>query len=136
MYGRMSRTPLMPLKRCSITVIVPLLTMKNNLRRTDLAWCDLAAIYQRRGVNLLKDGDRERAAQAFEEAVRNADRGRAKLPLSNTLLRWIRSGLHITAARIADEQRRHNYFSVRRDALNLKRALKLPPNHAAEISSR
>ena len=74
---------------------------------------DLASIHQRQGVVLLKQGDREGAARAFDVASSLARAVGAELPLAGTLLRWLRAQLTITADRIAREQERHHYYSVR-----------------------
>jgi tetratricopeptide (TPR) repeat protein len=87
---------------------------------------DLAHVYERQGAVLLKSGDKEGAAAAFEAAVKTADGGSQALPLAQTLLRWTRSGLHVDANRVLAEQRRTHYFSVRGDTVDAGRAIRLP----------
>jgi hypothetical protein len=91
-----------------------------------LARLDLASIHQRRGVVLFKQGDRAGAGRALELARAAADAADARLPLAETLLRWLRSELTVTAERIAEEQLRHKYFSVRKDMVKESRAVPLP----------
>jgi hypothetical protein len=74
---------------------------------------DLASIHQRQGIVLLKQGDREGATRTFDVACNLARAAGAHLPLADTLLRWLRAQLTITADRIASEQERHHYYSVR-----------------------
>lgn len=89
----------------------------------DVAVRDLAHVHQRRGVVLLKRGDREAARLALAEAARLQPGG---MPLAATLLRWIAGNLHLDAARILAEQHRHKFFSVRRDTVAPERAIPLP----------
>ena len=48
------------------------------------------------------------------------------MPLLQTLLRWLKSGLHVDANRVLAEQRRNHYFSVRSDTVDAGRAIQLP----------
>jgi len=91
-----------------------------------LAQFDLASIHQRRGVALLKQGKRDDAARAFEEACLTAAAADAGVPLAETLLRWIKAQLTISSDRIAAEQRQHHYYSVRTDTVMRSRAVPLP----------
>jgi len=79
-----------------------------------LAQFDLATIHQRRGVALLKQGKRDEAARAFAVACAAAAAAEARLPLAEVLRRWIEAQLTITPDRLAAEQQRHRYYSVRR----------------------
>ena len=49
-----------------------------------------------------------------------------KLPLGSQLLRWTQSGLRVDERRILAEQKRHDYFGVREEAVEPERAVKLP----------
>jgi tetratricopeptide (TPR) repeat protein len=91
-----------------------------------LAQRDLAHIYERQGAVLLKSGAKAQAAQAFEEALQLVKASGQTLPLIQTLLRWVKSGLHIDPHRVLAEQRRTQYFSVRSDTVDARRAVKLP----------
>ncbi len=87
---------------------------------------DLATVHQRRGVVLLRRGARDQAAQAFEVACTTARLAEADLPLARTLLGWMRSQLTISAERLAAEQVRHRYCSVRPETVRPARAVPLP----------
>jgi tetratricopeptide (TPR) repeat protein len=87
---------------------------------------DLASVHQRRGVALLKQGHRDEAARAFDVACTIAADAGARLPLAEVLLRWIRAQLTISAERIAAEQERHHYYSVRNDTVVRSQAVPLP----------
>lgn len=91
-----------------------------------LAQRDFAHIYERQGAVLLKMGEKEQAGQAFEAALRVLQSSGQTLPLVQTLLRWVKSGLHIDPQRVLAEQRRTHYFSVRSDTVEANRAIKLP----------
>lgn len=92
----------------------------------ELADWDLAHIHQRRGAVLLKRGEGEAARAAFDSALECAKRSGRLLPLAETLRGWIDNGLHIEPERVQMEQDRRQYFSVRRDAVDASRAVKLP----------
>lgn len=95
-----------------------------------MAVMDLAHIYQRKGINLFKSGDREGAILALQEALNQAKTiGKVTpktLPLTQTLLQWLRSNLHIDKQRLLAEQNRQQYFSVRKDTVDPSMAVKLP----------
>lgn len=82
-----------------------------------LAKLDLASIHQRRGVVLLKRGERDLAKVALGQALQCARDAEAQLELSQLLHTWLTKGLTITPDRVLREQRRLRYFSVRADAL-------------------
>lgn len=85
---------------------------------------DLAHLHQRLGVARLKGEARDDARESLARALALAD---AKaLPLAATLLRWIDGGLHINEERIAAEQRRRGYYTVRADRVERGLALRLP----------
>ncbi len=87
---------------------------------TQLAKLDLASIHQRRGVVLLKRGERDLAKPALTLALNYARQADAQLDLSQLLLTWLTKGLTITPDRVLREQHRLHYFSVRRDALRTR----------------
>lgn len=89
----------------------------------DVARRDLAHVHQRRGVCLLKLGERDASRDALTRAQAS---GSGSLPLAASLLHWVRSGWHCDAARILAEQRRHAYFTVRQDQVDPTRAIELP----------
>lgn len=91
-----------------------------------LAQCDLAHVYERQGVILLKSGEKEKAIRAFEQALQVLAGSGQTLPLIQVLLRWLKAGLHVDPHRVLAEQRRARYFSVRSDTVDASRAIKLP----------
>ena len=101
--------------------------------QSPLAGFDLASIHQRRGVALLKQGHREEAARAFDTACAAAHSVEASLPLADTLRRWLRAQLTITPERLAAEQARHKYLSVRVDTVRPSRAVPLQARPAAVV---
>ena len=101
---------------------------EEHYRRTpppnELARLDRASLAERRGVVLLKAGRPAEARVALEHAVAGA--GPGKLPLSETVLGWLSLGWHVESRRLLEEQRRHHYFAVRRDAVRPDLAVALP----------
>jgi tetratricopeptide (TPR) repeat protein len=91
-----------------------------------LAKRDLAHIYERQGVVLLKSGERQEAIKAFEQGSTVLQGSGQTLPLIQTLLRWLKAGLHVDPNRVLAEQRRNHYFSVRSDTVDASRAIQLP----------
>lgn len=91
-----------------------------------LAQRDFAHIYERQGAVLLKMGEKERAGQAFDQALQVLQGSGQTLPLVQTLARWVKGGFHIEPQRVLAEQRRNHYFCVRSDAVEASRAIKLP----------
>ena len=87
---------------------------------------DLAAIHQRNGVIYLKTNDKERAIASFEAALGVLEPGDAKLQLAETLLRWLKSRMHITMERLEHELKYQRYFSVRAETVRSDLALPLP----------
>jgi tetratricopeptide (TPR) repeat protein len=91
-----------------------------------LAQRDLAHIYERQGVVLLKSGEKDEAIKAFEQGSTVLEGSGQTLPLIQTLLRWLKAGLHVDPNRVLAEQRRNHYFSVRSDTVDASRAIQLP----------
>lgn len=89
-----------------------------------LARLDLACARERQGVVLLKRGDAAAAKAALALAV--AEVGAGNLPLADTLLGWLQRGMQVDARRLEQQQRRHRYFIVEREAVRPERAIRLP----------
>jgi hypothetical protein len=77
-------------------------------------------------VVLLKSGQKEEAIKAFEQGSKVLEGSGQTLPLIQTLLRWLKAGLHVDPNRVLAEQRRSHYFSVRSDTVDVSRAIPLP----------
>ncbi len=90
-----------------------------------VAHLDLATIHQRRAVIHLKAGDAEQARTHANRALALAREASAQLPLASSIERWTRSALHVAPARLVEEQRRLQYFSVRNDTVDRARAITL-----------
>lgn len=81
--------------------------------RDDVARKDCGSFHERRGVVNLRRNQRKEATTQFEAAIAAA--APSKLPLSETLLRWLRSNLHLSKDRLEGELTRQHYWSVRAD---------------------
>lgn len=90
----------------------------------DIARKDHGSFLERAGVVLLKLDRRIEAAQSFSEAIEASKP--CRVPLAETLLRWIRSNLHVTADRLNRELSRQRFWSVRADNLRPDLAIDLP----------
>ena len=90
-----------------------------------IAALDRATLRQRAGVNLLKAGKLDAAREALTAAVASAPAS-SRLPLAESLLRWLRSGMSVPTRRVVEEQERHGYFVVRPDMVDAARATPLP----------
>jgi tetratricopeptide (TPR) repeat protein len=100
-----------------------------------LATADLASIHQRRGAVLLKMGEPAEARAALRSALAvTSEIGRA-LALAQTLLRWLDAGYHIDPARVLAEQRRTEYFSVRRETVDAQRAVLLNDERGPQLGA-
>jgi tetratricopeptide (TPR) repeat protein len=96
------------------------------------------AIRRQRGGNLerlavarLLAGDRDEATTLFSAALDVA--GQRALPLSGDILNWMRRGLSVGTPQLRGAQQRHKYFVVRKDLVDERIAIDLPPEvmHAA-----
>lgn len=90
-----------------------------------VATMDLASIHLRRGVILLKKGDAAGARESLRSAAATARTVGGSLALADTLLRWLDARLHLDPQRVLAEQKRTRYFSVRRETVDPRRAVKL-----------
>ncbi|PVM87140.1 peptidylprolyl isomerase [Caulobacter endophyticus] len=83
---------------------------------------DRACLLERCGVNRLKAGDTAGARESLEAAIALDE----ALPLSRDLLAWTARGLGVPAARLAEAQRVHGYWTVRADTVDRARACDSP----------
>lgn len=83
---------------------------------------DRAFLLERQGVNRLKAGDVAGARESLGQALSLDD----ALLLSRDLLSWTARGLGVTAARLAEAQRAHGYWTVRADTVDGARACESP----------
>jgi tetratricopeptide (TPR) repeat protein len=88
-------------------------------------------VNRHRGANLerlalarLQAGDSEEARELLAMAVETA--GKGALPLSESLLGWLRRGFSIGEGRLRSAQRQHRYFVVREDLVDPSLAIGLP----------
>ncbi len=92
----------------------------------EIAHKDRIEIYQRQGVNLLKQGHRQAAQDAFNTAMVQAKALGMRVPLSEKLAQWLSRNWHIDRQRLQQEQERHRYFTVRPDTVDPNIAIPLP----------
>jgi tetratricopeptide (TPR) repeat protein len=85
-----------------------------------------ASILERQAVQLLLLEEKQDAIEALKAVQERA--GKTMMPLTNALLNWALRGYTITPAQIRDLQKKHRYFTVRKENVNEKIAIELPQN--------
>ena len=91
---------------------------------TDFHRKDYGSIIERLAVSQILLGQREQGRASLERAIAMA--GKGMLPLSEDLLAWVQRGYAISAERMAQLQKRHNYFVVREGSVDKGLARPLP----------
>jgi hypothetical protein len=79
----------------------------------EVAQKERASFLEREGVILLRLGRRAEARARLNEAIVAALP--ARVPLAETLVRWLRVNLHVDGERLERELVRHRYWSIRPD---------------------
>lgn len=92
--------------------------------RDEVARKDRASFLERAGVVLLRQQRLQAAQQHFLQAIAAAEP--LPMPLSRTLLGWLRSHLHLSTERLEAELVRQTYWSVRADRTRREWAVALP----------
>lgn len=87
---------------------------------------ELAHVYQRRGVVQLKAGERDSAIDSLRKATEHGGTRPDSVILAKSLLTWLERGLRVDVQRVLAEQQRTRYFSVRRESVDTRRAIRLP----------
>ena len=85
-----------------------------------------ASILERKGIQFLLLNEKADAVEAFTAVQQRV--GKTMMPLTNELLNWAQRGYAITPAQVRDLQKKHKYFSVRKENVNEKIAIELPQN--------
>ena len=99
---------------------------EKNPPKDEISKLDLAYIYQKKGIALMKKGEKEEAKKAMKKAIDMMKKQKHPATLANTLYRWLSGGLHLDTKRILAEQKRNNYFSIRPETVDPTRAIKIP----------
>jgi len=84
---------------------------------------DHGSILERWGLVLLKKGETEQAKKTLINA--KAVAGEKTLPITEEVLAWLIRGYSVDTNRILASQRKHNYFVVRAEQVDDKRAIPL-----------
>lgn len=87
---------------------------------------DHAGFMERLGIVLLKSENPQEAMQAFERAIMLARKN--KMPLSETVINWLKRGYSPSSSHILNAQKQHKYFTVRVDQVDRSRAKPLLQN--------
>ena len=90
----------------------------------DVTRKDRASFLERAGVVLLRQEKTEEASAKFQQALRAA--APLSMPISSTLLGWLRTRLHLSKERLESELKRQKYWSVRAECIRDQWAIALP----------
>lgn len=105
---------------------IEFLESKDELKDNPVFEKYLASIMERQAIQFLFLGEKQEAAAIFKEVQNRM--GKTAMPLTNDLLGWTQRGYTISPAQIRDLQKKHKYFSVRKENVNEKIAVELPQN--------
>jgi hypothetical protein len=94
---------------------------------------DHGSILERQGLVELKKGDAEQGHKTLRKACAIA--GEKILPLSEEIINWLQRGFSLDVTRITTSQRKHDYFVVRADQVDRKRASTVPTSTLTSIST-
>jgi len=100
------------------------LAEKEELQEQEMFQKYVASIIERKGIQHLYLDEKQEAIACFKEAQQLVDK--KQIPLTNDLLNWCLRGYAITPKQIEDLQKKHNYFTVRKDNINHEIAIELP----------
>ncbi|TCK08602.1 peptidylprolyl isomerase [Marinobacterium mangrovicola] len=90
---------------------------------------DHASILERLGMIYAKQGEREAAIASLEKARTLA--GSERLALTEQVYGWLRRGMVPDVARLTAAQRKHQYFTVRAEQVDARRARPLAADSGA-----
>ncbi|WP_430406051.1 hypothetical protein [Fluviicola sp.] len=85
---------------------------------------NLASLWERKGIQCIYLDEKSEAIEAFKTALQEAKE--LSMPLTKELLNWLQRGYVITPQKVRDLQKRHHYFTVRKENVNEKIAVQLP----------
>jgi tetratricopeptide (TPR) repeat protein len=92
--------------------------------KNDLLDKYISSLWERMGIQYLLMNEKDEAKECFNTAKQTG--GKVTSPLTNDLLNWIWRGYAITEKQIRDLEKRHNYFTVRKENVNEAIAIELP----------
>lgn len=103
---------------------IDFLTPKKADRTDEWFRKNLASLWERKGIQYIYLDEKSEAIEALSTAIKEA--ANLPLPLSKDLLNWLQRGYTVTHKQVRDLQKRHHYFTVRKENVNAKIAVKLP----------
>lgn len=102
------------------------LETKSNLRDNPIFEKYVASILERKGIQYLLLNEKEEAVDVFKTVQNQIDK--KLMPLTNELLNWSLRGYTITIKQVRELQKKHKYFTVRKETVNERIAVELPPS--------
>ncbi|AUC76459.1 hypothetical protein [Olleya sp. Bg11-27] len=97
---------------------------KENLQEHSIFMKYLASLWERKGIQYLYLNEKEDAIIAFENAI--AIIKPHKIPLAQELYNWCKRGYTISQQQIESLNKKHHYYTVRKDSINSQIAIELP----------
>lgn len=84
----------------------------------------IASIIERKGIQYLLLNEKDEAIDAFKDVQKRIDK--RLMPLTAELLNWTQRGFTITIKQVREMQKKHHYFTVRKENVNENIAVELP----------
>jgi tetratricopeptide (TPR) repeat protein len=84
----------------------------------------LASLWERKGIQYLYLNDKEDAIEAFEKAITIVKPN--KILLAQELHNWCKRGYTISKQQVESLNKKHQYYTVRKDNINSQIAIELP----------
>jgi tetratricopeptide (TPR) repeat protein len=103
---------------------IDFLTPKKAERTDEWFRKNLASLWERKGIQCIYLDETTEAIEAFKTALQVAEE--LSMPLTKELLNWLQRGYAINHQKVRDLQKRHHYFTVRKENVNTKIAVQLP----------
>jgi len=98
--------------------------LENNIERSDFIKKNYAVTVEKEAIQYLFKEDKQTATDLFKKVQTTI--GRGNQPLTDELLNWLQRGYAISEKQIRLAQKKHNYFTVRKENINPEIAIELP----------
>lgn len=83
-----------------------------------------AFVSERQAIQHVLREEQEEAKELLQQVQK--DLGRGRQPITDELLGWLQRGYKVSKDQLAQLQKKHNYFIVRKESVNPKIAMDLP----------
>ncbi|MDA3904799.1 MAG: tetratricopeptide repeat protein [Bacteroidales bacterium] len=100
------------------------LDSKTGLKNNQVFLKFKASLYERKGIQYMYLQQNNNAIECFKEAQSSIEK--KYLPLCVDLMNWLMRGYSISNKQINDLQKKHSYFTVRKDNINKQITVEIP----------